>query len=52
MQRFGHAVRAPLLEGIAILIAEPGWFYEDKLAQEAKKHKHIERTGDRQNGKR
>ena len=35
VQRFGRAVRNPDLQGVAILIAEPGWFYETRLSQEA-----------------
>ncbi|KAI0072283.1 hypothetical protein K474DRAFT_1555970, partial [Panus rudis PR-1116 ss-1] len=31
MQRFGRAVRNQALQGTAILIAEPQWFYEDRL---------------------
>ncbi|PSS32230.1 hypothetical protein PHLCEN_2v1999 [Hermanssonia centrifuga] len=39
MQRFGRAARNPLLQGIAILLAEPSWFYEERLALEQRKRK-------------
>ncbi|KAI0085495.1 hypothetical protein BDY19DRAFT_875077, partial [Irpex rosettiformis] len=29
IQRFGRAVRDVRLQGVAILIAEPHWFYEE-----------------------
>ena len=47
VQRFGRAVRCPDLQGVAILLAEPTWFYETRLAQEAsRKRKRGEESGD------
>ena len=34
VQRFGRAARDTQLQGVAILIAEPHWFYEDLLRRE------------------
>ncbi|KAH7906213.1 P-loop containing nucleoside triphosphate hydrolase protein [Hygrophoropsis aurantiaca] len=43
MQRFGRAVRDFLLQGIAILIAEPDWFYGDMIASQERKRKRAEK---------
>lgn len=47
VQRFGRAVRSPDLQGVAILLAEPTWFYETRLAQEAsRKRKRGEESSE------
>jgi superfamily II DNA helicase RecQ len=48
VQRFGRAVRNYALQGVAILIAEPSWFYEEQIRlqqmrkQRQKKRKSIQ----------
>ncbi len=50
MQRFGRGARDPSLQALAILIAEPQWFYEVQLAKKKKKEQRRQR--DTENGGR
>lgn len=49
IQRFGRAVRDLQLEGIAVLFAEPGAFYEGLLEAESRKRKATEKRESTQN---
>lgn len=51
MQRFGRAVRDLTLQGIAILIVESIWFYDEQLRLEAKRKKRERNILRTQNGK-
>ncbi|KAI0090787.1 P-loop containing nucleoside triphosphate hydrolase protein [Irpex rosettiformis] len=53
VQRFGRAVRDVHLQGVAILIAEPHWFYEDLLQREnARQRRGLKRSAPLQDSSR
>ena len=49
MQHFGLGARDPELQAVAILIAEPSWFYEVQMkkqqTRESRRRRHAEKAG-------